>query len=87
MRPIAGALIQLGQNMQMLAEQQGAILSAIESQNTILRQLAAKNPANPDIKVAAPNVNMPPRPTEFSVEFEKNKGETVGMRIRAESPS
>jgi nucleoside-triphosphatase THEP1 len=60
------------------------ISNTISSQTEILRQLAAKSG---DIKVAAPIVKMAPRPDSFYVELEKDRGETVGMRIRAESPN
>lgn len=33
---------------------------------------------------AAPTVNLPERPSEFYVEIDKDRGETVGMRIRSE---
>jgi len=82
-KPFADAVNQLGQTMARLAQQQLAILSAIEQQTEVLRQLATQNP---EIKVPAPVVKMAARPRDFYVELDKEGGETVGMRISAQSP-
>jgi hypothetical protein len=69
--------------MARLAQQQLAILSAIEQQTEALRQLATRT--DPAINVPAPVVKMAARPRDFYVELDKENGETVGMRVSAEA--
>lgn len=83
-KQFADAVSQLGQSMARLAQQQLAILSAIEQQTEVLRQLATRNP---EVNVSAPTIKMPPRPRDFYVALDKDGSETVGMRITAESPN
>jgi hypothetical protein len=82
-KPFADVVSQLGQTMARLAQQQLAILSAIEQQTEALRQLATRT--DPAINVPAPVVKMAARPRDFYVELDKENGETVGMRVSAEA--
>lgn len=83
-KPFADVISQLGQTMARLAQQQLAILSAIEQQTEALRQLATRS--DPVIKVPETVVKMAARPRDFYVELDKEGGETIGMRISAQSP-
>lgn len=83
-KQFADVVSQLGQTMARLAQQQLAILSAIEQQTEALRQLASRS--EPTINVPAPVVKMAARPRDFYVELDKENGETVGMKISAETP-
>jgi len=83
-KQLAQSHTQLGQTMARVAQQQLAILSAIEQQTEALRQLATRT--EPSINVPAPVVKMAARPRDFYVELDKEGGETIGMRITAESP-
>lgn len=79
MRPIAEALNQLGQALAQIAGQQTAILQALAT-------VAGKEPTvnvTPKVTVRAPE----PKRRDYYVEIDKNRGETVGMRISAESPN
>lgn len=66
-------LAQQGAAMQLLAQQQQAILSAINKQNEYLAKMPSK----------APVVNIPKRPSAFRVMLEKDEGETTGMYVEA----
>lgn len=80
----ADVINQLGQTMARLAQQQLAILSAIEQQTEAVRQLATRT--EPTINIPAPVVKMAARSRDFYVELDKEGGETIGMRISAQSP-
>ena len=75
--PIAAALNEAFKVMAQIAAQQTAILQ-------VLQQLAGK-----DVKVDVPQpkvtVQAAKRPGAYYVEFDKEDGETVGMRISAET--
>ncbi len=72
---IAEVVAGLTQVVAQVAQQQTAILKAIES-------LAGKEVS---VDVAAPKVTVqaPSRPGSYYVEIDKENGETVGMRISA----
>lgn len=76
MQPIADAIMQLGQ----------AITAIANTQTQILQALANQQQPKVEVKSAAPTVKFPARPSEFYVELDKENGETVGMRISANSP-
>lgn len=79
---------QLSAAMVQLAKQQEAILKALEQQVQVLGVMAQRSVTAEGAKVEIPEikipaVKMPPRPTEFDIEFQKDGNSTVGMRIRA----
>lgn len=79
---------QLSAAMVQLAKQQEAILKALEQQVQVLGVMAQRSVTVEGSKVEIPEIKipalkMPPRPTEFDIEFQKDGNSTVGMRIRA----
>ena len=81
---LAEVIAQLGQAMAALAQQQAAILQTIQDHHAVLNKAMANQP---DIKVAAPQIKMPPRPTSFTVEMEDDDGEPIYMNVTANSPN
>jgi hypothetical protein len=90
MKELANEVSQLTAVMTRLAKQQESILKAIEQQSHVIGVLANREVSFkadlptitiPEIKI--PPMKMPQRPSAFDVEFEKEGGQTVGMRIRA----
>ena len=77
MAPIAEVLRQLGQAITAIANTQTQMLQAMQTQ------------AQPKVEVTTPPARVTvknDRPREFYVELAKEDGETVGMRISADSP-
>lgn len=70
----------LASAVRQLAVQQAQILKAVEEQTKAIQALAN---SKQDIKVEAPKVNMPSRPSRFYVSLNKENGETVGMQIES----
>jgi len=79
-QPFSDALNKLGAFMGQVAQQQREILSAIKAQNKVLSDIAAKEAPTPKVEVSANG-----GPSEYHVEFDRSKGQTVGMRITAET--
>ena len=76
MGPIAEVLAQLGQAITAIANTQTQMLQAMQTQQ-------------PKVEVTTPPARVTvknDRPREFYVEIDKENGETVGMRISADSP-
>ena len=63
-----------------VAKQQAQLLDAIEKQTKAIQALAN---GKQDIKVEAPTVKMPSRPSRFYVSLDKKNGKTVGMQIES----
>ena len=82
MKPISDAFNALSQSMQMLAQQQNAILQNMAETSKLIAELAKKESK---VEVAAPQIKMPQRPNEFYVEIDNEDGEAVGMRITSNS--
>ena len=75
--PIAAVLEQAMQVLAQLSQQQAAILQ-------VLQQLAGKD-ANVSVEAPKVTVQAAKRPGAYYVEFDREDGETVGMRISAET--
>ena len=77
--PFTKVLAQLSSSMNQIATQQLEILRTVKQQNEVLAQLVTKEAPAPVTRITNSR-----SPSDFSVELEKVKGQTVGMRIRAE---
>lgn len=80
MAPIANAMNQLGQAIAQVANTQTAILEALSS---VINKDPIVNVAAPRVTVKAPDRKA----RDYYVEFERDRGETIGMRISTESPN
>lgn len=74
MTPVALAMSEMSKALQRLAVVQTSILEALSKMPT----------PRVDVVNEAPEIRIPKRPNNFSVELEKENGETVGMRISAD---
>ena len=81
---IADAINGLGQALVQIAQQQAAILATIQEHHGVINKAMTNQP---DIKVEAPVVKIPPRPRSFSVEMEDEAGDKIYMNIEANSPN
>lgn len=79
MKPIAEAMNQLGQAIAQIANTQSALLQALSG---IVNKDPIVNVAAPRVTVKAPERQA----RDYYVEFERDRGETIGMRISTESP-
>lgn len=75
-KEFAAAINKLSDSMQLIAQQQNAILEAIKT-------LAGRD-TKVEVKPADVKLPATQRPRSFYVELDKEDGETVGMRISAD---
>lgn len=80
MSPVSAPVEKLAQMIGMLQQQQVAMLKVIEEQTRQIAKLAGNKP---QINVAP--AKLPARPKSLYIELDKEDGETIGMRVTANS--